>query len=138
MHNSNIHFACITFSSIRARDFLASAGCVPFSSCYETCLKNHSLYLFQMKDLAGLCTVMSSGWNLFVRLCGTITTWHICFLHRSRITSLSCPLKGSMIIKDISSFEYLRLAFACFRYGKITKSSIDFSLFDQLLSERWH
>ena len=58
--------------------------------------------------------------------------------HRSRITSLSCPLKVSMIIKDICSFGYLRLAFACFRYGNIifSRSSIDFSVFDQWLSAK--
>ena len=61
-----------------------------------------------------------------------------CFLHRSRVTSLSCPLKVSMIIKYICSFGYLRLAFACFRYGNITfsKSSVDFSVFDQWLLEK--
>ena len=133
LYSSKIHFACSTFSSIKPRDTLTSAGCIPFSSCCETCLENYSLYLFEMTDLAGLFTVMSSGWNLFVRLCEMITTSHICFSHRSRITSPSCPLKVSMIIKDICSSGYsgyLRLALACFKYGNITfsKSSIDFSV----------
>ena len=110
LYSSKTHFECITFSSIRPKDTLISLGCIPFSGRYEISLENHSLYLFNMKDLAGLFTVMSSGLNLFLRLCGTIRTWHICFTHRSRITSLSLPLKVSMKIRDIGSFGYLSLA----------------------------
>ena len=137
LYSSKINFACITFCSIRPRDTLTSASCISFYSCCETCLENHSLYLFEMKDLTGVFAVMSSGWNLFMRLCGTITTWHICFLHRSRITSLFCPLKVSMIIKDICSFGHLRLAFACFRYGNTTfsKSSIEFHIWPMVIGK---
>ena len=91
-----------------------------------------------MKDLAGLCTVMTSDWNLFVRLCGTTTTCQKCFWHRSRNTSSSCLLKVSMIIKDICFFRYLRLTFTCFKFRNVTFSnnSIDFSVFDQWLSAK--
>ena len=90
---------------------------------YETFVySKHTIYKSFIRPHldCGLFIAMSSGRNLFERLFGMITTWHICFSHRSRITSLSSPLKVSMIIKDICSFGYLRLAFSCFRYGNIT------------------
>ena len=82
-------------------------------------MENHSLHLLQMKDLAGILIVMSSGWSLFVRLCGTIKPSQKCFWHRSGITSLSCLLSVSMIIKGICPFRYVRLAFTCCKYGKL-------------------
>ena len=110
LYSFKTYFECITFSSMRPKDTLISLGCISFSGRCEICLENHSLHLFEMKDLASLFTVMSSGWNLFLRLCGTIRTWHLCFTHRPRITSLSRPLKVSMKIRDIGSFGYLGLA----------------------------
>ena len=96
------------------------------------------VHLSGMKDLPGLCTVMSNDWSLFVRLCVRITTWQKSFWHKSKLTSLSCLLTVSMIIKDICSFRHLRVAFTCFRFRNITLSinSLDFSVLDQWLSEK--
>ena len=101
-YRSTIHLAFIAFSSVSARD--ASAGCISFSSCCETCSENYALHLLEIKELAGLLAIMSSGLNLLVRLCRTITEWQKCFLHRLRIAPLSWPLKVSRIMKGICSF----------------------------------
>ena len=101
-YRSTIHLAFIAFSSVSARN--ASAGCIPFSSCWETCSENYTLHLLEIKELAGLLAVMSSDWNLLVRLCRTIAEWQKCFLRRLRIAPLSWPLKVSRIMKDICFF----------------------------------
>ena len=85
-YRSTIHLAFIAFSSVSPRDTLKSACCITFSSCCETCSEKHALHLLELKDMTTLLTVMSSGWNKFVRLCGTIAEWQICFLLRSIIT----------------------------------------------------
>ena len=56
-----------------------------------------------------------------------------CFRLRSRSTSLSCPLRVSMIIKISFSFRYLRLVFTCFKCVNTTflNNSFDFFCIQQ-------
>ena len=60
----------------------------------------HALNLFEINFFADWLMLISKGWNLFVRLCGTITNSQLFFAHNRFISSLSWPLKVSIIIKD--------------------------------------
>ena len=55
---------------------LTFEGSVARASWADTCFENQLLYLLEINVLAGLLTDTSKGWNLFVRLCGTMTTLH--------------------------------------------------------------
>ena len=59
----------------------------------------HALNLFEINFFADWLMLISKGWNLFVRLCGTITNSQLFFAHNRFISSLSWPLKVSIMIK---------------------------------------
>ena len=74
---------------------LTAAGHIPLTSCLLISSVNQALYLLEINDLAGLLTVSSRGWNLFVRLHGMIKTWQKFSLQKSIITLLSCPFNDA-------------------------------------------
>ena len=70
----------------------------------DTCFENQLLYLLEINALAGLLTDISKDWNLFVRLCGTMTTLQKFSSKSSFRTLLSWPLNVSIITKEYCSF----------------------------------
>ena len=99
LYQSAIHLACMALKSGNLDDILTSVGSFPFWSSINTWSANQSLYLFWMNDLTGFFTDKSNGWNLLVRLWGTITSSQLFSAHSFFNVSLSCPLKVSIIIK---------------------------------------
>ena len=73
---STFHWPCngLMYDSLGAT--LTFEGSVARASWADTCFENQLLYLLEINVLAGLLTDTSKGWNLFVRLCGTMTTLH--------------------------------------------------------------
>ena len=101
---------------------------------FATCSANHLLYFSLIKHLAGVLTVMSRGWNIFIKLFGTITTAPLLSAHKLAIAYLApkCVhyFKCHMIILSINAVTH-------FRWGKtisLNKLSV-FSVFDQWFSE---
>ena len=103
-YNSTIHFACNVLVIPNWRAIL-SHGDIPRFSWFGTSVAIHVLYFSEIRLSSfvnplqpgidvfrgyrkatpgsnGL-TKISSGWNLFVKLCRTITTSQICFAHNS-------------------------------------------------------
>ena len=96
----NNHRAWRNFESLNLRDTLTSPGATPFDSCLLTLSAYHALNLFEINFFADWLMLISKGWNLFVRLCGTKTNSQLFFAYNRFISSLSWPLKVSIIIKD--------------------------------------
>ena len=84
-----------------------------------------------------MLSVMSRGWNLFVKLCGTITTAQLLSAHKLAIASLSCPLNMSIINYIWTSWHPV-LWHTLFRLTKtiLLNKLSDFSVFDQWFSEK--
>ena len=78
-------------------DTLTFEGSVQGASWADTCFQNQLLYLLEINALAGLLTDISKDWNLFVRLCGTMTTLQKFSSKSSFRTLLSWPLNVSII-----------------------------------------
>ena len=85
-------------------DTLTFEGSVQGASWADTCFQNQLLYLLEINALAGLLTDISKDWNLFVRLCGTMTTLQKFSSKSSFRTLLSWPLNVSIITKEYCSF----------------------------------
>ena len=79
----------------------------------------HALNLFEINFFADWLMLISKGWNLFVRLCGTITNSQLFFAHNRFISSLSWPLKVTIIIEERWSSGYPSTFFLVDKYGKI-------------------
>ena len=100
LYVSTIHRAWRGFKSLNLRDTLTSPGATPFDNCLLTLSAYHALNLFEINFFADWLMLISKGWNLFVRLCGTITNSQLFFAHNRFISLLSWPLKVSIIIKE--------------------------------------
>ena len=100
LYVSTIHRAWRGFKSLNLRDTLTSPGATPFDNCLLTLSAYHALNLFEINFFADLLMLISKGWNLFVRLCGTITNSQLFFAHNRFISLLSWPSKVSMIIEE--------------------------------------
>ena len=81
-------------------DTLTSPGATPYDNCLLTLSAYHVLNLFEINFFADWLMLISKGWNLFVRLCGTITNSQLFFAHNRFISLLSWPSKVSMIIEE--------------------------------------
>ena len=97
---STIHRAWRCFKSLNLRDTLTSPGATPFDNCFLTLSAYHALNLFEINFFADWLMLISEGWNLFVRLCGTITNLQLFFAHNRFISSLPWLLKVSIIMKE--------------------------------------
>ena len=117
---STIHCTCSGLSSERANDTFTSASFIPLTSYFVTSSLNQALYLLAIINLAGLLTVMSVDWNLFVRLCGMITMWQKFSLHKSFIT---CPLNVCIMINDDCSLRQIKVSLTSSEYGNIISSN---------------
>ena len=117
LYISTIHRAWRGFKSLNLRDTLTSPGATPFDNCLLTLSAYHALNLFEINFFADWLMLISKGWNLFVRLCGTITNSQLLFKYNHFIPSLSWPLKVSIIIKDCCSSGYPLLL--ADKYGKM-------------------
>ena len=95
LYVSTIHRAWRGFKSLNLRDTLTSPGATPFDNCLLTLSAYHALNLFEINFFADWLMLISKGWNLFVRLCGTITNSQLFFAHNRFTSSLSW-----LIIKD--------------------------------------
>ena len=71
---STFHFACNGLMIPNWRAILTSHGNIPHFSWVDTSIPIHVLHFSQIKDLGTFLTEMSIGWNLLVKLCGTIRT----------------------------------------------------------------
>ena len=101
LYVSRIHRAWRGFKSLNLRGTLTSPGATPFDSCLPTLSAYHALNLLEINFFADWLMLISKSWNLFVRLCGTITNSQLFLAHNSFISSLSWPLKVSLIIKAL-------------------------------------
>ena len=68
--------------------------CLHYPSCFATCSVYHILCLSFIKLLPGLLTVISSGWNLLARLCGTIIRAQLFLRQKFSYFIVVLPLKG--------------------------------------------
>ena len=73
---SAFHWPCNGLMSESLGDTLTFEGSVATTSWANTCFENQLLHLLEINALADLLTDISKGWNLFLRLCGTMTTLH--------------------------------------------------------------
>ena len=130
---SSTHLACSGFRSLNFRETLTSPGDFPFVSWRITLSAYHLLNWFEINFFAFWLMVKSSGWNLFVKLCGTMTNWQLFSKHKYLIPSLSWPLKVSIMISKNGSCGYPSSIFFARKYGNVTFSnkSTRFSKFDQ-------
>ena len=78
---STIHFACSGLRPLSFKLTLTSAGALPSLSCWLTFSAYHSLNILVINFFAFWLTVRSSGWNLLVRLWGTITNSKLFLAH---------------------------------------------------------
>ena len=78
---STIHRAWRAFKSLNFSDTLTSPGATPFDNCLLTLSAYHALNLFEINFIADWLMLISKGWNLFVRFCGTITGTQLFFAH---------------------------------------------------------
>ena len=115
---------------------LTFEGSVARASWADTCFENQLLYLLEINVLAGLLTDTSKGWNLFVRLCGTMTTLHK-FSPQSSfryviILALECIHYHQRILLFKDIFSFLTVS----KYGNTIsmKNVTDFGVLDQWLS----
>ena len=88
------------FQITQFEGYFTLPGATPFDNCFLTQSAYHALNLFEINFFADWLMLISKGWNLFVRLCGTITNSQLFFAHNRFISSLSWPLKVSIIIKE--------------------------------------
>ena len=93
----------------------------------------YAFNLFQINFFPHGLRLISKGWNLFFRLCGTITNSQLLFAHNRFKSSLSWPLKVSIIIKECWFSGYPSSFFLTEKYGKIItlNRSSHFSKLDQ-------
>ena len=100
LYVSSIHRTWRGFKSVNLRDTLTSPGATPFDNCLLTLSAYHVLNLFEINFFADWLMLIFKGWNLLVRLCGTITNSQLFFAHNRFISSLPWPLKVPIIIKE--------------------------------------
>ena len=97
------------FKSLNLRDTFISPSATPFDNCLLTLPAYHALNLFEINFFADWLMPISKGWNLLARLCGTITDSQLFFEHNCFISSLSWPLKVSIIIEGALVFRVAKL-----------------------------
>ena len=89
LYVSTIHRLWRGLKSLNLRDTLTSPGAIPLDNCLLTLSAYHALNLFEINFFADWLMLISKGWNLFVRLCGTITNSQLFFAHNRFISSFS-------------------------------------------------
>ena len=100
LYVSTIHRPWRGLKSLNLRDILTSPSATSFDICLLTLSAYHALNLFEINFFADWLMLISKGWNLYVRLCGTITNSQLFFAHNRFISLLSWPLKVSIILKE--------------------------------------
>ena len=89
-----------SFKSLNLMDTLTLPGATPLHNCFLTRLAYHAWNLFQINFFVDKLMLISKGWNLFVRLCGTITKSQLFFAHNRLISSFHSAMKVSLIMKE--------------------------------------
>ena len=91
---------------------------------------------FETNFFAFWLIVKSSGWILFVKLWGTMSNSHLFSKHKGLTSSLSWPLKVSLMMSENCSCEYPSSIFFVRRYSNIifANKSTHFSRFYQCFS----
>ena len=75
-----------------SRDTFTRPGVIPFDNCLLTQSTYQVLNLFEMNLFAAWFTLISTGWNLLIRLWATITISQSFFVLSRFISALSWPL----------------------------------------------
>ena len=91
LYVSTINRAWRGFKSLTSRDTLMSPGTTLFDNCLLTLSAYHALNLFEIKFFVDWLMLISKDWNLFLRLCRTISNPQLFFGHKHFISSLSSP-----------------------------------------------
>ena len=76
LYRSATHVGCSGLQTESLRETLTSVAAFPVLKCCDTSLTNQKLHLSEIKNLAALLTLMSNGWNLFVKLWATVRSSH--------------------------------------------------------------
>ena len=92
LYVSTIHLAWRDFKSLNLRDTFTRPGVIPFDNCLLTQSTYQMLNLFEMNLFAAWFTLISTGWNLLIRLWGTRTISQLFFVLSRFISSLPWPL----------------------------------------------
>ena len=103
---STTHFAYSGFRLFNFRETLISPASFPFVSWRLTLSEYHLLNWFETNLFAFYLIVKSSGWSLLVKLWGTMTNLQLVSNHNDLISSLSWPLKVSIMITENCSCGY--------------------------------
>ena len=118
---STFHWPCNGLMSESLGATLTFEGSVARATWADTCFENQLLYLLEIDVLAGLLTDTSKGWNLFVRLCGTMTTLHKFSLQSSFRYVIILALECIHYHQRILLFKDTFFLFNCFQVRKYLK-----------------